>query len=648
MNTRSFGPLSDPRPGYRMLRTLTTCLALAVVLAVAEVLVRYALATERIVASQLALAAFSNVAVFGLISTAAIALGSLVRYVSRRTNTLRFTVMAHLDSALLGLVVAALIVATNLFGLGDRQPFILPVCAVLAGVATWFTASRGKKRETTTLSGFARGGVVAAWLACLVVATVSVARTHTHLEGWLRGGDDIQLPTAERLPNIVLVVVDTLRADRVGLYAGTGLTPHLDELANSAIVYTNAISTAPWTLPAHASLFTGLYPEMHGVNWGHYKLEDGPPTLAALLKERGYDTFAVSNNGLLSEVNGFARGFDSFIETTTDPFLARWRLALHCGAARLVTRCMGLAPGVRDDAGSAWTNWLLRKRFAGPASGDRPFFAFVNYFEPHDPYRPPEEYLTRFLTPDQREAYRRLPQRVDYLAAHACGIPGVFNAEQIALMSALYDAEVAYQDEVLGDLIQMLQDRGLLDNSWVVVTSDHGELFGERNMVYHTAGSHYKLLHIPLIVRPPGGAEGRCLDAPVQPVDIFATLLDVAGAATPPSVRRAYRLPTREEQPSGRALCVAQAHGASIAGLSFSQRMKLQADLSHWLTWVTSVYSHGYLLELDSQGPRGLFNLNHDPEMNENLADVLPEMVQFMLIRYREWNEEMISDGGVL
>lgn len=434
---------------------------------------------------------------------------------------------------------------------------------------------------------------------------------------------------------MLVLMLDTLRWDRVGVYSGSKLTPNLDRLAESSIVYTEAISTAPWTLPTHASLFTGLYPHEHHVSWGNYALGEEYPVLAELLKQRGYHTFGVSNNWLVSKDNGFARGFDSFLETPDDPLIHGWRLALRCGGIARLTQWLGLPSGLGDDAGSAWTNWLITRYLAARPAG--PFFGFINYFEPHDPYVPPDSYARAHLSPAQRDAFRTFTQRQEDLCAHACGVTGTFTAEQIDLMRVLYDAEVAYQDAMVGQLIDRLAAMKLLDTTWLVVTSDHGELFGESNMVFHTAGSHYQLLHVPLIVRPPGGAMRRTVHAAVQPVDVFRTLLEAGGGLVPVHVRRSQRLPLHDDETAQRTLCVAQTFGASITGLYVTQYRDLQADVSRWLQWVTSVYSDGFMLELDERGPRSLYDVRRDPDMAHDLKDERSELVKTMLEQYQQW-----------
>jgi arylsulfatase A-like enzyme len=204
-------------------------------------------------------------------------------------------------------------------------------------------------------------------------------------------------------------------------------------------------------------------------------------------------------------------------------------------------------------------------------------------------------------------------------------------------MKSLYSAEVAYQDHMTGQLLDILKEADLFEDSWIIVMSDHGELFGEWGMVWHTASSHYQLLHVPLIVRPPGGADGRRLETPVQPVDIFVTLLEEAGVEVPALVRRAYPLPLQRDERPRRQLSVAQSHGASLVSLWTTQHTNLQSDLTHWLTWVDSVYADGYLLEMNSEGGRALFDVTEDPRMEVDQAALDPEKAQAMVNALVDW-----------
>lgn len=625
-----------------VLRTLITSLSMAVVAAIVEVLVRYSYAGERIIAPQLTLAAITNVAGLGLIAVGLVCMfWACVWVYAQSVKKFRPSMVTAWTHWFFGLVLVVLLLQTEVLGLCSSGYTTTSLALFTAGM-TVFAGSKRKHNSKSQpyMSKSTQICVVAAWLLCTSLAVGSVMVTRNGLEEWVDASMESATFSNKSNANIVLVVLDTLRADRVGVYHGGDLTPNIDKLAETSIVYTNAHSTAPWTLPTHASLFTGLYPDKHGVNWGHYRMEPRDETLPQLLKEQGYDTFAISNNWLLSKENGFAQGFDSFIETTYEPLLHRWRMAMKCGVVKSWAKRFGLSTDVSHDAGSSWTNWMLRKQFTKRCDSQKPFFAFINYFEAHDPYEPPSRFLEKYLTEHQRKQYKRMVQSEQKLAAHACGLPGVFNKQQIKLLSALYDAEVAYQDEVIGELVQMLEETGLLDQSWLIITSDHGELFGEQGMVYHTAGSHDKLLHIPLLIRPPGGASGWKCDAPVQPVDLFVTLLQQAGVSLPADVKRAYPVPLSPDDPVYRKISIAQTHGASIAGLSITQRMNLQVDLSKWMTWVTSIYSDPYLLEADSKGPRALFDLKNDPGMSDNLIHSKPDIVKSIKHQYELWSKQ--------
>jgi arylsulfatase A-like enzyme len=635
--------LADSPAKLRPFRVFSGALAMGFVLAIAEVVIRGVAFESNLKISQLALAAFTNLALIGIATAALIVLAvSLGWVMSLALKQHRYHIQSGLLVTLTGLAAGYATYATGAFGLLDlvtvRWAPMTAACGV-GGIIAFGVWRRGISLKPSMMN-LTRFGVIIAWLGCMAAAGAGFYHTREFVAEWTTPPASAENATGNHAsPNMLLVILDTLRADKVGVYGDSTLTPNIDKLAASSMVYSRAISTAPWTLPSHASFLTGLYPEAHGVNWGHYALGDGVPVLPDLLKKKGYQTFAVSNNRLLNEANGFGRGFDRFVETTNDACLGQWKLALRCGAVQAAALAMGLSRDAGFDQGSAWTNWLLSKRFAKQNGERKPFFAMLNYYEPHDPYQAPRRHVDRFLTPEERKRAGRLHHGEEELARHACGAERVFSPDDVQLLEKLYDADVAYQDERLGELVALLQKNGLLNNTWLVVTSDHGELFGEWEMVYHTASSHYKLLHVPLIVRPPGGTtEMVRIEAPVQPVDVFATFLTTAGISLPDTVTQAYPLPLKTSERSPREMCVAQSHGASIAGLSITQRHDLQADVSRWLQWVNSVYEDGYLMEVESSGRRRLFNVDEDPRMKQDLAETRGEVLDSMAERFASWS----------
>jgi len=301
-------------------------------------------------------------------------------------------------------------------------------------------------------------------------------------ERWLRAtGQD-----AARGPNIVLVTIDTLRADRLGSYGSSrGLTPNLDALAAEAVRFRSAASTVPFTLPAHSSLMTGTYPPFHGVreNVG-YTLDDRLPTLAGSLAAGGWATGGFVSAFVLDSRWGIARGFDTYF----DDFDSEESRGGNLAAVQ--------RPGAETIA--AALGWL-DERPAGPEA--KPVFLWLHLFEPHDPYTPPEPYLSRH--------------------------PG-----------RPYDGEVAWADELFGRFRDGLEERGLLDRSLVVVTGDHGEGLGQHGEGFHGFFIYDSTVHVPLLVRSPGGVgAGEVVEAPVSHVDVLPTLLDLAGRPLPESAQ---------------------------------------------------------------------------------------------------------------
>jgi arylsulfatase A-like enzyme/Tfp pilus assembly protein PilF len=271
---------------------------------------------------------------------------------------------------------------------------------------------------------------------------------------------------------VVLISVDTLRADHLALYGyEQGSTPHLDVLGREGIVFESAYSHCPLTLPSHASMLTGLLPPRHGVrdNSG-FTLEPATRTLASRFHERGYATGAAVSAFVLRAATGIDHGFDFYDD------------AIESDAA-----VEDMGEQERDGAAAVGSllEWIDGVR-------GRPFFALLHLYEPHTPYAPPPPYSVRFA-------------------------------------SRPYDGEVAYADELVGRFLQGLRDRGLLDHSILVFTSDHGEALGDHGEREHGFFLYRETVRVPLVLRLPGGAWGGTrVTATVGLVDLAATLLDLA------------------------------------------------------------------------------------------------------------------------
>jgi arylsulfatase A-like enzyme len=359
-----------------------------------------------------------------------------------------------------------------------------------------------------------------------------------------------------RRPNIVLVLIDTLRADRLSCYRnGARTSPCIDRIAERGVLYENAISPAAWTVPAHASLFTGTYPSRHGVDLSRLVLAPELAPLPEILRRHGYRTFGVSSNYWLSRETLFDRGFDEFVHS--------WQLVQTAGTNQPLKRQQRKMPvglqshngsgtrhPLRRDIGNA-LNWLheeavkrLRQSFHAYDSGawrvnrqvrrwvrrwahmQEPFFAFVHYMEPHIRYAAPGRYRTLHVPPGIPSAridkVNQDPWR--FLAGHA-----PMTAEDFAILRGLYDGEVSYVDFRVGQLYDSLQREGLLRNTILIITSDHGENLGDHGLMSHAYCLYDTLVRVPLIVSYPGVfPAGERVWAPVQTLDLFPTLLTLA------------------------------------------------------------------------------------------------------------------------
>jgi arylsulfatase A-like enzyme len=320
-------------------------------------------------------------------------------------------------------------------------------------------------------------------------------------------------PTQSR-PNVILYLVDTLRADALGSYGSVRPTsPAADAFAKDAVRYSDAVTEAPWTRAAVATLFTGLPPQSHGVNGRADALGGHASTMAELFKRAGYETAGFVTNGNVAPVFGFARGFDRY------ELLPGADIPGLDGTVQRPQR----PPPSSEDATQRVLEWLDARK------PSRPFLLYVHTADPHGPYLPPPEYRARVGAPSG-------PAELGSLAMlqqlHAGTLP--VDAKLVHGLRALYDGEVAENDEQLGRLLDALKHRGLYDDALIVFLADHGEEFYEHRGWEHGHSLYAELEQVPLIVKlPRGEAAGTTIDRTVQLEDVLPTLLDVLGVESP-------------------------------------------------------------------------------------------------------------------
>ncbi len=485
-------------------------------------------------------------------------------------------------------------------------------------------------------------------------------------------------------PDIIFIVLDTQRADRLGCYGRKKAnTPNLDRFAAEGVLFEQAISPAQWTIPSHASMFTGLYPTAHQVTQSSQSLPAERPHLAELLRDSGYQTVAFCNNPLVGILNnGFKRGFQTFYnyggaipsvpsDSTTLPrplrrlvetytqFLRRisypiqnffgqsdlaFRLSLNAWFTPIWSRVANFK-GQNERSVRDLTHYLQMRE---EKDGERPLFLFLNLMETHLPFTPPAEFIDKaapyLLGSKEARTIMRRWNRESYRWAAPLAEPlGDLEAQ---VLSDLYDAEVAYQDAYLGQLLSQIQNRVNAENTLTIIVADHGDGLGEHGCVGHAFVAYQELLHVPMMMQwPRRFKEPARISTPVSTRRVFHTMLDAAG-----------RLP------QGAALDPMQVHGLTLAqtvmgrdpeqGVAYSEVYppltfvraieKRQPELLEAYRCLSvrrsvvqenrvadgAAFPHK-LIQVDEKLDE-LFDLAHDPLESENLLAERPSIVEPM------------------
>jgi arylsulfatase A-like enzyme len=336
--------------------------------------------------------------------------------------------------------------------------------------------------------------------------------------GLLGGGGGDAQPSG---PNVLMIVLDTLRADHLSSYGyGRATTPNLDRLASAGVLFENAFSSAAWTLPSHATLFTGRAVHEHRAWWG--ALDGELPTLAEYLSAKGFTTAGfVANTSYLGPRTGLSRGFHSWTDYFTNLGDMVARTSYGRAALRYQTQ-VGYydIPGRKRarEVNEELLSWL-------DARPDGRFFAFLNYLDVHDPYVPPPPFDTLYST--NRDFGTRINH---HLYPKPWTVRDTLTPHEIRLELDAYDASLAYLDAQLGELFGQLEARGALDDTLILVTSDHGEAFGDHGVYVHGETLYKDVLHVPLIVRYPSAVPaGRRVACAASLQAIASTVTELAG-----------------------------------------------------------------------------------------------------------------------
>jgi arylsulfatase A-like enzyme len=385
---------------------------------------------------------------------------------------------------------------------------LFPILILAAGVSVQIFSVLSKREKTISQ----KLQINLKWLAGTAFAFFLVVQGG----GWV--GEKIktsQLNDNADAPNIIVIVVDTLRADHLSSYGyERDTSPFMDRIAAEGVRFENAISPSSWTQPSHASMLTGRYTYEHHAET--QPLDDTYPTIGETLQANGYRTGAFSANTLFfTRRQGFGRGFLHF----EDNYLSLPDAFLNSSLYGYLFDYYGLRKALNyegvpyrrlaSDINKSVLDWVDQ--------GDaEPFFLFVNYFDVHDPYTPPEPYLSKY-GPTQGGLINGFMERY-----HPDLTP-----EQLQSEIDAYDGSINYVDDEIKALFAELDQRGVLDNAIVIITSDHGESLGEHGLLQHSASLYRQEIHVPLIVWGMGIPSGKVIDTPVSTVALPSTILEL-------------------------------------------------------------------------------------------------------------------------
>lgn len=394
--------------------------------------------------------------------------------------------------------------------------------------------------------------------------------------------------------NVILIVVDTLRADYLGCYRPTaGLSPSIDSLASSGVRFETCISQAPWTLPAVSTILTGLYPSSHGAINLNNALATSVPTLAEKLRAADYATGAVVSHRLVNAKRGIARGFDFFEDKSSR--------SRDFVSSELLT-----------DAATAWLDDCRD-----------PFFLFLHYFDPHYNYMAHEAHTITSpyngpLEPDM-DIWELREIRQD------------LTDDDLRFLQELYEGEIRHLDRQIGRLLAYLDEKGLSENTVLIFTADHGEEFMEHGWLGHTRNLYGTVLRVPLIIRKPGLQKGEVREDPAMLVDLYKTTLRLLGLEPGVSDGRDLFEEKRLEVPCFSEVDFNPGEIGRATGKTLEREMNKLARMRsvQVLEWKA--------IEDQLSGTWELFNLKNDPLEKRNLAALETEELARLKSMLSQW-----------
>ncbi|PCR90473.1 sulfatase [Natrinema ejinorense] len=495
-------------------------------------------------------------------------------------------------------------------------------------------------------------------------------------------------------PNVIFLVSDAARARNFSAYGYDRPTsPNLEQIASESTLYTNAIATAPWTVPSHASMFTGVYTSKHHATRSSPSIRSDLNTLPELLQREGYKTYCITANHLLASNNGLNDGFDeTYITTRLFPtntkygsvkssfaengfsttFLSdiiefvrnegSFRDVANLGYKFAVSQTNGDIVGERRRTPKG-SEGNVKKLVDIMESGNEPFFTYLNFMETHLKYLPPKEHFlsvapTKHSDVDYSDVNQD-PRLYNYAKAVE------MSEEDFALLQSFYDGTIRHTDYLIGKLYRELSERDLLENTMFIVVGDHGENLGDFGQMGHSLALNDAVVRVPLLISYPKSTDFVTVDSLVQTHDLFPTILETSGVSIELDSllgQDSTLLPRHSDDP-GREYAIAEYLGSPFDGIKRIMQKYPETDYDQYDFEIKTIYDNdGMKLTVKSTGERRLATVDIDGEepiedgandISDKLEEELFETVESFgkigtVTHYDEGVEDTLRDLGYI
>ena len=423
-------------------------------------------------------------------------------------------------------------------------------------------------------------------------------------------------------PNVFFVVLDAVRPDHLSCYGYPRKTsPNIDKIAEEGVLFENAFSTSAWSPPSHTSMFTGMYPSHHGVLGENLYPSKENQNIIEIFKSKGYQTLGICPNYFISPIFGFHHGFNKFVAESLHLELLKkhfWDFIIF---------------GFETDPRALIYRWTyhaiifqeIKKWITLSRKKNKPFFIFINYFDAHLPHHPPQPFREKFgKTSNKNVDLKKIEECIN----KRFGFPYIAKEVEITkeewnVVKSRYDAEIAYIDFFLGKVLNYLKKHGFFDNTFILITSDHGENLGDHQLAGHAFCLYDTLIHVPLIISfPKYTSPGKRISNIISTVDIFPTLISILNIEKKDGIDGKNLIPFEERIYHEYILAE---YGPPIAQIENMKRHCPNFNSTIYNKNWRCIRSADFKYIVASDGKEEGYNLKNDAKESKNIIKEIPK-----------------------